>query len=69
MGGINSGQTSVIDPNTLPRLKWETEAMKVCKEKYNHYLKAGNLRKAEIYKAKIDGKRLLILKLRKLVHV
>ena len=49
------------------RFNWESEAISVCKQKYNFYKSKGNTRKADIYKRKILAKRPIISKLRNLV--
>lgn len=49
------------------KLNWESEAVKVCRQKYEFYLKKGNVKKADIYKRKLDSKYDIIENLKKLV--
>src|SRR5690242_6642947 len=37
------------------KISWHSEAIKVIKEKLEHYEKTGNLRKADIYRRKLEG--------------
>ena len=35
-------------------ISWRTQARKVIQERYNHYVSTGNVRKADIYRRKLE---------------
>lgn len=51
--------------DTQNRIKWETQATQVIKEKIKHFKKTGNKRKLAIYESKLQSKTPLLAELRK----
>ena len=51
------------------KIKWDTKAVQVIKEKIKHYKKTGNKRKLAIYESKLKGTRNTFSKLESLKKV
>ena len=49
------------------KLKYETEAVSIIKNKIKHFRKTGNKRKLAIYQNKLKGKQLIISNLRSMI--
>ena len=57
---------NILNDNKL-KLKYETEAVSVIKNKIKHFEKTGNKRKLAIYQSKLNGKQPIISNLRKMI--
>lgn len=58
-----------IKEQSMRKLTWDSEAVKVIKARIKHYKKTNNLRKLAIYQAKLEDKQLKIRKLKKLAEM
>jgi len=57
-----------VKEDSKRKLSWDSEAVKVIKQKIEHYKATGNIRKLMIYEAKLYDKQLKIRKLKSLLE-
>ena len=63
---VKQADTISITEQNHRKLKWESEAIRVIKDKIKHYKKTGNQRKLTIYQSKLKGAYSIISRLTKL---